>query len=185
MRRRARAKRSPPLARHACACADLAAGQAVRPWCPLYLYALPVTAGAGVLLWLASLAIERQNRPSGIVGWADAGHVGLYFAIALGPGVLGHTVLNFVVKYLPALVITVTLLLEPIVGTAIGILFGQARLPGPWTWAGAVLILLGCGWVSWAEDARNSGQSRRASDQLSSETASSSDSVCSTDQEGA
>jgi drug/metabolite transporter (DMT)-like permease len=68
----------------------------------------------------------------------------IFAALALGPMLLGHTGLNWALKYLPAYVVNLTLLGEPVGATLLAaFLPGIRELPGIATLAGGALILAG------------------------------------------
>lgn len=68
----------------------------------------------------------------------------IFLALAVGPMLLGHTGLNWALKYLPAYVVNLTLLGEPVGATVLAaILPGIREVPGLATLIGGVLILAG------------------------------------------
>jgi drug/metabolite transporter (DMT)-like permease len=68
----------------------------------------------------------------------------IFAALAVGPMLLGHTGLNWALKYLPAYVVNLTLLGEPVGATLLAaVLPGIREVPGVYTFAGGVLILAG------------------------------------------
>jgi drug/metabolite transporter (DMT)-like permease len=70
--------------------------------------------------------------------------VGIFAALALGPMLLGHTGLNWALKYLPAYVVNLTMLGEPVGATVLAaILPGIREVPASATFAGGALILVG------------------------------------------
>ncbi|MES2179204.1 MAG: DMT family transporter [Gemmatimonadota bacterium] len=70
--------------------------------------------------------------------------LGIFVALALGPMLLGHTGLNWALKYSPAYVVNVTLLGEPIGATLIAALLpGIREVPGPATFVGGAVVLAG------------------------------------------
>ena len=63
--------------------------------------------------------------------------------MALGAGLLGHTGLNASLKWMPPIVVSVGLLFEPILGTAIGyVVLGELEM-GIWTPIGGVMMIIG------------------------------------------
>jgi drug/metabolite transporter (DMT)-like permease len=62
--------------------------------------------------------------------------------LALVPQLLGHSTFNWALKYLPASLVAVTLLGEPIGSTILAIIFLDEK-PTIMKWFGALLILLG------------------------------------------
>jgi len=124
----------------------LYSGKNLRSWVPLYLYAFPVTLLSGIWLALASLLLEKEmNR---VFGWLSKEFILLTGFLAIGPGIVGHTGINAILKYIEPVVVTVVLLLEPVIGEIIGYLFHQSSLPGLFTYLGGPVILGGCTWVT-------------------------------------
>ena len=68
----------------------------------------------------------------------------IFLALALGPMLLGHTGLNWALRYMPAYVVNLTLLGEPVGATLLAALLpGIRELPGVLTFVGGALILAG------------------------------------------
>ncbi|MFB6087326.1 MAG: DMT family transporter [Haloarculaceae archaeon] len=66
----------------------------------------------------------------------------LFVAMAVGPGVFGHTVLNWALAHVEASVVSVSLVGEPVGATVLALLvFGE--VPPPVTVAGGALVLAG------------------------------------------
>lgn len=86
-------------------------GRTLRKWMPIFIYAFPVTGIAAVQLTLAALAIERQSMfkagEKGVFGWAADAHFAPYVLyLALGPGIVGHTGFNTLLRYLTPLTVS-------------------------------------------------------------------------------
>ncbi|MFN2399546.1 MAG: DMT family transporter [Gemmatimonadaceae bacterium] len=87
----------------------------------------------------------------------------IFFGLALGPMMLGHTGMNWALKYLPAFVVNLTLLGEPIGATLLAaVLPGIRETPPALTLAGGVLVMLGI-LVALPGRARESGVGSRES----------------------
>jgi drug/metabolite transporter (DMT)-like permease len=87
----------------------------------------------------------------------------LFAALALGPMLLGHTGFNWSLKYLPAYVVNLTLLGEPVGATILAALLpGIREVPPPATFAGGALILIGIVVVARAASRSSSGMARLA-----------------------
>jgi drug/metabolite transporter (DMT)-like permease len=70
--------------------------------------------------------------------------LGIFLALAVGPMLLGHTGLNWALRYMPAYVVNLTLLGEPVGATLLAALLpGIRELPGLATLVGGLLILTG------------------------------------------
>ena len=79
---------------------------------------------------------------AGIAGWLQSPHhapVVIYLGVV--PGILGHTGLNTLLKYLHPLLLTLSLTLEPLIGSVIGWMLGLAQPPGVYTWVGGAILL--------------------------------------------
>ena len=66
----------------------------------------------------------------------------LFAAMALGPGLFGHTLINWALKHLESTVVSVSLLSEPL-GSALLALVIFTEIPGPATILGGVVVLSG------------------------------------------
>ena len=72
---------------------------------PIFGYAFPVTATASALLSLAALTLEggaaaAAGVKGGVVGWLMSGtYCPLVMYLAVGPGIVGHTGFNTLLKY--------------------------------------------------------------------------------------
>ncbi|KAK9824921.1 hypothetical protein WJX74_006823 [Apatococcus lobatus] len=123
----------------------LSIGRMLRAWMPLYLYAAPVTGIAALLLSLAAIPISPA-RPfvmgtGGLVGWLLPKYLPRVLWLAVGPGIMGHTGLNAVLKYFPVLFISLAVTTEPAIGTLMGWVIGLVEAPTIWTWAGGTILL--------------------------------------------
>ena len=122
----------------------LAAGRVLRARWPVFLYAATVTGVASVLLVVASWALEPQAISDlGAVGWTGSRWLGGFLLLAFLAGLVGHTGLNHCLGGMTPLTISVTLTLEPVVGSIIGALAFQTGIPGPATLLGGLLMLFG------------------------------------------
>jgi len=63
--------------------------------------------------------------------------------LGAGPGVGGHTLLNYLLKYLSPLTISTALLSEPLLGSVMGYFLGMQAIPGIYTWLGGIVLVLG------------------------------------------
>jgi drug/metabolite transporter (DMT)-like permease len=118
-------------------------GRLLRTWMPIFLYAFPVTLLAAVLLLPVSWYMEDGIEQFGAVGWTDGAYFGWFLALALVAGLLGHTGLNTCLRYISPLVVSVSVTLEPVLGSIIGWVLFDAGVPGAWTWLGGAVLLTG------------------------------------------
>jgi len=84
--------------------------------------------------------------PSAPVAGFAPGTWWVFVALAAGPMMLGHTGVNYAIRYVPAYVANLFMLGEPIGATLIAwALPAIAEVPPPQTLVGGALILLGIG----------------------------------------
>eukprot|EP00892_Ulva_mutabilis_P002405 jgi/Ulvmu1/12165/UM085_0029.1 len=123
----------------------LQAGHILRAWMPIFLYALPVTGVAAVLLTIVSVVLEgaaiNKLGAEGVFGYFESRHIWLVLYLAIGPGLVGHTGFNALLRFFPPLVITMAVPLESIIGSMLGWVFGVSEIPGVWTWVGGLIMV--------------------------------------------
>ncbi|WP_255170039.1 DMT family transporter [Natrononativus amylolyticus] len=79
----------------------------------------------------------------------------LFLAMAVGPGVLGHTIVNWVLKYLESVVVSVAWLGEPVGATILALVL-LAEVPDAITVIGGLVVLAGI-YVTTVERERRAG----------------------------
>jgi drug/metabolite transporter (DMT)-like permease len=114
----------------------LLAGRSLRARLPLLPYLFLVYGMAAVILSGACLATGLSLFATSRQGWV------WIVLLALVPQLLGHSVFNWALRHLPAAVVSIALLGEP-VGSAVLAYFFLSEAPGMIEVAGAVLILSG------------------------------------------
>jgi drug/metabolite transporter (DMT)-like permease len=99
----------------------------------------------GLVYGTCFVALVGLSFATGVeLGHQPPREVGIFVALALGPMMLGHTGLNWALRYLPAYVVNLTLLGEPVGATIIAALLpGIREVPHAATLVGGALILLG------------------------------------------
>lgn len=102
---------------------------------------LTYTVAALVLLPLPLLfGVDYRGYPAPVY---------LYILLmALFPQVIGHTSLNWAVRWVSPTLVTLTILAEPIGSSVLALLFFQEN-PGTRVWLGAAVILLGVAIAAW------------------------------------
>ncbi|KAN0033126.1 hypothetical protein ACTA71_011334 [Dictyostelium dimigraforme] len=131
----------------------LFAGSLLRKWMPLFCYAFPVTFIASIFCSIASLILEETDLF--IFGWVSKSFILLTCYLAVFPGFIGHTGMNAIIKYIEPVVISVTLLLEPPIGSLMGYFVGVEGLPTFFTYIGGPFIIGGCLLVTISSHLRN------------------------------
>ncbi|MFB6154124.1 MAG: DMT family transporter [Halodesulfurarchaeum sp.] len=112
------------------------AGRTIRQRLPLVPYVLLVYSAATAVLGALVLVQGHPFLSYPPREWA------LFLAMALGPGILGHTVINWALKYVESTVVSVSLLGEPL-GSALLALVIFMEVPGPTTIVGGAIVLTG------------------------------------------
>jgi drug/metabolite transporter (DMT)-like permease len=114
----------------------LLVGRKMRKEQDLLSYIFPVYSTAGLILILLSLIFEKS-----FFGYSPSTYFFL-FLLALIPQLIGHTTLNWALKYLPASMVAISILGEPI-GSTIWAYFILGEGLSMWKVLGGVLIFAG------------------------------------------
>jgi drug/metabolite transporter (DMT)-like permease len=93
--------------------------------------------GVAALSLVAVMVISHQSP----FGYSPATYLYM-LGLALIPQLIGHSTFNWTLRYMPASLVSITTLGEP-VGSAILALFILRETPSPLTLGGGVLILFG------------------------------------------
>ncbi|MBV0900886.1 DMT family transporter [Haloarcula salina] len=117
------------------------AGRSLRQRFPLIPYVTVVYAVSAACLLAFVVASGHPVTGYPPREWA------LFLAMAVGPGVLGHTILNWALAHVESSMVSVSLLGEP-VGSALLALVLLAEIPGWSTLTGGVVVLAGIGVVA-------------------------------------
>jgi drug/metabolite transporter (DMT)-like permease len=114
-------------------------GRSLRQKLDLWLY-IGIVYGVAAAAFLLLGAVQPGTR---LTGYPTRDWL-IFAALAAGPMMLGHTGVNYALRYLRAYVANLALLGEPIGATLIAWLLPAIHeVPGPQTLAGAILILGG------------------------------------------
>lgn len=114
-------------------------GRKVRPRISISVYALLVYGTSAILLLGYNLAASVPLAGYSSIDW-------LAFAcLAVIPTICGHTLLNWALRFFPAAAISVSVLGEPVIATALAIpIYGE--VPGPLPLVGGALVVAGI-WI--------------------------------------
>ena len=118
-------------------------GRILRTWMPIFVYAFPVTLIGGLLLLPCSWLFEPSFADFGAAGWVDPAYFRTFLALALFAGLLGHTGLNTCLRYISPLVVSISVTMEPVLGSIIGWVFFETGVPGLWTQLGGLVLMTG------------------------------------------
>lgn len=114
------------------------AGRKLRSTLDIWAYVAVVYGTCFVVLLALAAAVHAP-----VLGQPPR-ELAIFVALAIGPMLFGHTGLNWALKYLPAYVVNLTLLGEPVGATVLAaILPGIREVPGVATLFGGALILAG------------------------------------------
>ena len=131
---------------------------------PIFIYAFPVTMAAGIWLSFATSIFEGSSAsnldPSAsLFGWYDPIWIAWVAYLSLGPGLCGHTGVNTVLRWIPPIVVSIALLMEPVLGAIIGWLWTDEILLGMPTVAGGMMMMSGAIIVTLQETRKNRNES--------------------------
>jgi drug/metabolite transporter (DMT)-like permease len=131
---------------------------------PIFIYAFPVTMAAGIWLSFATVFFEGSSfssiEPSdSLTGWSDPIWIAWVAFLSLGPGLCGHTGVNTVLRWIPPIVVSIALLMEPVLGAIIGWLWTDEVVLGLPTVAGGLMMMTGAIMVTLQETRQNSSES--------------------------
>ncbi len=125
------------------AAAYLSIGRHLRAHTSFPLYVLLTYSMAALVL---SIVVTLRGLP-----WTGypAATYGWFLALALVPQLLGHSAFNWALRHLPASVVSLHLLGEPVGSTLLALAF-LGEVPSALTLVGSALVLAGLAWVSRA-----------------------------------
>jgi drug/metabolite transporter (DMT)-like permease len=113
-------------------------GRSLRPHLGVWSYVAIVYSAAFVGLLVIGLARGTTLSPQ------PPREIAIFAALAIGPMLIGHTGMNWALKYLPAYVVNLTVLGEPVGATLLGALIPSIRqIPTVETLVGGVVVLIG------------------------------------------
>ena len=118
----------------------IVAGRILREWMPVFLYAVPVTLLASIILIPISYMVGED---ASALGWINSELLGWFILLAFLAGIVGHTGLNACLRWVQPLTISFAVTLEPIIGAFIGWLIFDGSIPQQWTWIGGILLITG------------------------------------------
>jgi drug/metabolite transporter (DMT)-like permease len=119
-------------------------GRRLRARLSLLAYIFPVYGTAAVVLMAAMLASGLPRVPQQPQTWL------WILLMALGPQILGHSSLNWALRYLSATYVTIATLAEPI-GSALLAWWLLGERPALWAMVGGALTLAGIAVASHTE----------------------------------
>jgi drug/metabolite transporter (DMT)-like permease len=99
----------------------------------------------GIVYFVAFLSLLAIGLSRGIsIAPQPPRELAIFAGLAIGPMLLGHTGMNWALKYLPAYVVNLTVLGEPVGATLLGALIPSIRqIPAASTLVGGAIVLGG------------------------------------------
>jgi len=137
-------------------------GRDLRQRVPLFPYVTVVYAAAAAVL-LALVTVRGLDASGGVAAYLldyPPREYLLFAAMALGPGLLGHTVVNWALEHVESEVVSVTLLGEPLGSAALAVVL-LSEVPPPATVAGGAVVLAGIYVTARARPDETGGGDRR------------------------
>ena len=111
-------------------------GRVIRRDQGLLSYVLPVYSTAGLVLVILSLLLRKP-----FLGYSSTTYL-FFFLLALVPQLIGHTTFNWALKYLPASMVAIAILGEPVGSTALAYFYLNEPLT-PLKGLGGISIFIG------------------------------------------
>ncbi len=127
------------------------AGRRTRQRISLPVYAFLVYASCALFLLVAVVVTGTQLFTLPADEWW------LFLLMALGPSILGHTMYNWTLRYVPASVVSVSLLGEPVGSSLLAALL-LSEVPPEFTMVGGAVILVGIVMATWGVRTRSNGR---------------------------
>ncbi|PRP89735.1 Drug/Metabolite Transporter (DMT) Superfamily [Planoprotostelium fungivorum] len=121
-------------------------GSRIRDKAPSFVYLLPTTVMCMLLYGAATIILEGTSYDMFIV-WYKPEYLPVVGWLAGVTGLLGTAVIAAVMKYIPAIAISIVLLAEPITASVIAIVMKVENPPLWVNWVGAGMVLIGIGLV--------------------------------------
>lgn len=139
------------------AAAYVLAGRAVRQRVSLLPYVVVVYTACAATLLVLALA-----RGAALFAYPPREWL-LFVGMAVGPGIFGHTVINWALAHVESSVVSVSLLGEPVGSTLLALLL-LAEVPTPITVLGGAVVLAGIYATASARSTADSGPGQRLVD---------------------
>lgn len=121
----------------------LVVGRNLREWMPLWIYSFGVVGIAYATCLVLAFACGEMDAGFSIYGMFQHPYLWYALYLGIGPGIAGHTLLNYLVKFVSPLTISTAMLSEPLFGSYLGYLAGMQPMPGLYTWLGGMVLLVG------------------------------------------
>ena len=122
---------------------------------PLFVYMLPISIVSSVMYCVLSILFEGTTPGAGPFDWVQPHYILPTLYLGLASGLFGNVGYIACLKYVPALVVTVVMLLEPVLGAAMGVIFGVTGMVDVWTIVGGCTLVAGTIVVTYSSFAKD------------------------------
>jgi len=117
-------------------------------WLLLLAHLLIFTGAVAIMKLVEGLPLSSAltfscDPVTGVLGWTAPQNLPAAILVGVVGTILGTCCYIAVMKYLDSVVVSVTMLSEPFMGVANGVLLHQATWPGPLGWIGSIVSILG------------------------------------------
>ena len=145
-------------------------GQQVRKKFGLFLFVFPVTLISTVPLLIGTCLFEhtcnilsytQYNTYEQLYGFMYTPQLYYMIMIVVGPGLCGHTVMNYLLLHINPLSISIGFTTEPVLGTLIGLLFNVSSAPDIYTYIGGTVTIIASIAVTIASYKRESAHNKQ------------------------
>jgi drug/metabolite transporter (DMT)-like permease len=116
--------------------AYILSGRRIRQKTPVLPYVTVVYGVATIALFMGCFIFSVPLLPYPVEEWV------LFLALAIVPMILGHTVYNWTLRYVTALVVSMSILGEPILSAILAYIL-LSEVPTNWVILGGILVLVG------------------------------------------
>ena len=116
--------------------AYILSGRRIRQKTPVLPYVTVVYGVATIVLFMGCFIFTVPLLPYPVEEWV------LFLALAIVPMILGHTVYNWTLRYVTALMVSMSILGEPILSAVLAYIL-LSEVPTNWVILGGILILVG------------------------------------------
>ena len=107
-----------------------------------WIYVVPMNFIGSLLSFFFAVAVESES-PFKFAEWVYTQNARYVLYLGIVPGVLGHAMFNYLLKYITPVLVTVFLNFEPAIGSTIGWVAGFQSPPNAYTWLGGAVVLCG------------------------------------------
>eukprot|EP00735_Rhodelphis_limneticus_P004578 TRINITY_DN16179_c0_g1::TRINITY_DN16179_c0_g1_i1::g.6362::m.6362 TRINITY_DN16179_c0_g1::TRINITY_DN16179_c0_g1_i1::g.6362 ORF type:complete len:353 (-),score=39.46,EmrE/PF13536.1/3e-08,EmrE/PF13536.1/2.5e+03,EmrE/PF13536.1/1.6e+02,EamA/PF00892.15/8.4e-07,EamA/PF00892.15/1.4,DUF2177/PF09945.4/3.6e+02,DUF2177/PF09945.4/0.39,DUF2177/PF09945.4/4.1e+02,RseC_MucC/PF04246.7/4.9e+03,RseC_MucC/PF04246.7/2.5,RseC_MucC/PF04246.7/2.7e+03,RseC_MucC/PF04246.7/9.3 TRINITY_DN16179_c0_g1_i1:148-1206(-) len=114
----------------------------------MYLFYFALSIISAILCLLSGCEVYSLSNEA-LLGWMGPEHRSVLIYLALGPGLVAQSGMNFSVRYMSTLVMTLMVNTEPVFGTLTALAIGRPTYLGLGTVVGGGMLLGAAAYVAW------------------------------------